>query len=257
MIFGAVWWQSSLHHHSVLSAFHYSLQGETTIEDYQDVWNRRISLVKSIKRHYNKIKNRRNHFIDPFLKGLKNEIFFVELFFTINMGGWLRKMTEIFGPEVHNCIAKIMVLGCLRKRLLEFRESRNFVRKWSYFRDISSDFVYFRITFYTTFSYNASNHSLYRMKLVIKRQLSHRVHILVEMKQGQCICPLSWSVHCNFTGEGKCNERGWACTPTLTSQDWFYPHHWMYARKQRLQLCVLCELSWGKLRQEPATRWFD
>ncbi len=52
------------------------------------------------------------------------------------------------------------------------------------------------------------------------------------MKQGQCICPLSWSVHCNFTGEG--------APPTLTSQDWFYPHHWMYARKQRLQLCVLC-----------------
>ncbi len=23
-------------------------------------------------------------------------------------------------------------------------------------------------------------------------------------------------------------------------QDWFYHHHWMYARKQRLQLCVLC-----------------
>jgi hypothetical protein len=41
----------------------------------------------------------------------------------------------------------------------------------------------------------------------------HRVHILVEMKEGQCICPLSWSVHCNFTGEGKCNERGWASTP--------------------------------------------
>ncbi len=41
----------------------------------------------------------------------------------------------------------------------------------------------------------------------------HRVHILVEMKQGECICPHSWSVHCNFTGEGKCNERGWACTP--------------------------------------------
>ncbi len=45
-------------------------------------------------------------------------------------------------------------VGCLRKRLLEFRESRNFIRKWSYFREISSDFVYFRITFYTTFSYN-------------------------------------------------------------------------------------------------------
>ncbi len=44
-------------------------------------------------------------------------------------------------------------------------------------------------------------------------RIPHRVHILVEMKQGQCICPLSWSVHSNFSGEGKCNERGWACTP--------------------------------------------
>ncbi len=36
---------------------------------------------------------------------------------------------------------------------------------------------------------------------------------LQEMKQGQCICPLSWSVHCN-TGDGKCNKRGGrACTP--------------------------------------------
>ncbi len=42
-------------------------------------------------------------------------------------------------------------LGCLRKWLLEFRESRNFIQKWSYFREISSNFVYFRITFYTTF----------------------------------------------------------------------------------------------------------
>ncbi len=36
---------------------------------------------------------------------------------------------------------------------------------------------------------------------------------LLEMKQGRCICPLSWSVHWNFAGDGKCNERGWACTP--------------------------------------------
>jgi hypothetical protein len=48
---------------------------------------------------------------------------------------------------------------------------------------------------------------------VCRYSVQHRVHILVEMKQGQCIYPLSWSVHCNFTGEGKCNERGWACTP--------------------------------------------
>jgi hypothetical protein len=31
---------------------------------------------------------------------------------------------------------------------------------------------------------------------------------LQEMKQGQCICPLSLSVHCNFTGDGKCNKKG-------------------------------------------------
>jgi hypothetical protein len=42
---------------------------------------------------------------------------------------------------------------------------------------------------------------------------NHRVHILVEMKQGQCICPLSWSIHCNFTFDGNSSERGWACTP--------------------------------------------
>ncbi len=41
----------------------------------------------------------------------------------------------------------------------------------------------------------------------------HRVHILVEMKQGQCIYPLSWSLHCNFTGDGNGSERRWACTP--------------------------------------------
>jgi hypothetical protein len=65
---------------------------------------------------------------------------------------------------------------------------------------------------------------------------------LLEMKQGYCICPLSWSVHCNFTGEGKCKERGWACTPTFTSLGYFYPHDWMYARKQPLLLCALCGL---------------
>ncbi len=71
---------------------------------------------------------------------------------------------------------------------------------------------------------------------VTRTTMSSTVHtteyiFLLEMKQGQCtrICPLSWSVHCNFTGDGKCNERGW-----------FYPHDGMYARKQPLLLCVLC-----------------
>ncbi len=42
---------------------------------------------------------------------------------------------------------------------------------------------------------------------------------LLQMKQGQCICPLIWSVHCNFIGDGKSIERGWACTPP-TSPAW-------------------------------------
>ncbi len=58
------------------------------------------------------------------------------------------------------------------------------------------------------------------------------------MKQGQCICPLSWSVHCNFTGDGKCNKKGWACTP--------YPHQprqilpsWLNVR-QKADVTTLC-----------------
>ncbi len=35
---------------------------------------------------------------------------------------------------------------------------------------------------------------------------------------------------------------GGLAPPTLTSQGQFYSHHWMYARKQRWQLCVLCGL---------------
>ncbi len=36
---------------------------------------------------------------------------------------------------------------------------------------------------------------------------------LLEMKNGQYICPLSRSVHFNFTGDSKCNEKVWACPP--------------------------------------------
>jgi hypothetical protein len=34
---------------------------------------------------------------------------------------------------------------------------------------------------------------------------------------------------------------GGRAPPTLTSQGQFYPHDLMYARKQRLLLCILCE----------------
>ncbi len=43
------------------------------------------------------------------------------------------------------------------------------------------------------------------------------------MKQGQCVCPLSWCVHCNFTGDGKCVMKGGGrAPPTLTSLGKFY-----------------------------------
>jgi hypothetical protein len=102
--------------------------------------------------------------------------------------------------------------------------------------------------YYITFKRGGSLYSsctLYRRLGVDRDKIpegggTHRVHILVEMKQGQCICPLSWSVHCNFTGEGNCSERGWACTPHPYQPGYFYPHDGMYARKRPLPLCVLC-----------------
>jgi hypothetical protein len=63
---------------------------------------------------------------------------------------------------------------------------------------------------------------------------------LQEMKQGQCICPLSWSVHCNFTGDGKCNERGWACTPH-PHQARLVLHSWLNVC-QKADVTTLCTL---------------
>ncbi len=33
----------------------------------------------------------------------------------------------------------------------------------------------------------------------------------------ECFFPLGWSKHCNFVCDGNFSERGWVCTPTLTS----------------------------------------
>jgi hypothetical protein len=67
------------------------------------------------------------------------------------------------------------------------------------------------------------------------------IRILVEMKQGQCICPLSWSVNCNFTGEGKCNERGWACTPHPHQPGLILPSSLNVRHKAAVAtLCTLC-----------------
>jgi hypothetical protein len=48
----------------------------------------------------------------------------------------------------------------------------------------------------------------------------HRVLILIEMKQGECICPLSWSVHSNFVRDGSYSERGKACSAPPPSLAW-------------------------------------
>jgi hypothetical protein len=69
---------------------------------------------------------------------------------------------------------------------------------------------------------------------------THRVHILVKMKQGQCLCPFSWSVHCNFIGEGKCNERGWACTPHPHQQGLILPSSLNV--RQKAVVATLCTL---------------
>ncbi len=55
------------------------------------------------------------------------------------------------------------------------------------------------------------------------------------------VCPLSWSVHCNFTGDGKCNERGWACTPH-PHQPWLILSSWLNVRQKAAvaTLCTLC-----------------
>ncbi len=71
----------------------------------------------------------------------------------------------------------------------------------------------------------------------------HRVHILLEMKQGQCICPFSWSVHCNLTGDGKCNERGLAGwrAPQL-SPDWANFTLMMECTPESSRYTALCTL---------------
>ncbi len=87
---------------------------------------------------------------------------------------------------------------------------------------------------------------VYKQLLICYMQY-HRVHILVEMKQGQCIWPLSWSVHCNFAGEGKCNERGWACTPHPHQPGLNLPSSLNVRQKAAVAtLCTLCAVLWTR-----------
>ncbi len=60
------------------------------------------------------------------------------------------------------------------------------------------------------------------------------------MKQGYCVCPLSWNLHCNFTGDGKCNERGWSCTPHPYQPRLLLPSWWNV--RQNTAVATLCTL---------------
>ncbi len=71
---------------------------------------------------------------------------------------------------------------------------------------------------------------------------------LQEMKQGLCIYPLSWSVHCNFTGEGKCNERARACTPPSPAWANFTLMMECTPESSVFLLCVLCGAGHALIR---------
>ncbi len=70
---------------------------------------------------------------------------------------------------------------------------------------------------------------------------AHRVHMLVELKQGECIYPLSRTVHRNFVNDGNRLKGGGRAPTTLTSQGWFFHHDGMYARNWQSPFCVYSE----------------
>ncbi len=45
------------------------------------------------------------------------------------------------------------------------------------------------------------------------RSSHHRVHIFTRYETGLACLPTQLERTLQFTGDGKCNERGWACTP--------------------------------------------
>ncbi len=64
------------------------------------------------------------------------------------------------------------------------------------------------------------------------------------------VCPLSWNVHCNFPGDGKCNKRGWACTPHPHQPELILPTTLMtectpVSSVWNSVYSVVCPLSWS------------
>jgi hypothetical protein len=78
---------------------------------------------------------------------------------------------------------------------------------------------------------------------------------LLEMKQGQCIYPLSWSIHCKYTGDGKCMvnvmKRGWACTPHPQQPGLIF-YSWLNVWQNAVTtLCTLWRKALGRRAPHP------
>ncbi len=85
-------------------------------------------------------------------------------------------------------------------------------------------------------------------------EAAHRVHIFTRDETGLVHLPTRWSVHCNFTGDGKCNERGWACTTHPYQPGLILPSWWKVRQKAAVAtLCTLCAVLLYSLCTQP---WF-
>ncbi len=75
--------------------------------------------------------------------------------------------------------------------------------------------------------------------------LFHRVHIFTRDETGLVYLPspLTWSVHCNFTGDGKCNERV-GVHPPPHQPGLILPSWWNV--RQKAAVATLCTL-WSHL----------
>ncbi len=104
---------------------------------------------------------------------------------------------------------------------------------------------YFIMTFRTQIHKKKFGKKCFR---TLQGTMSHRpLTNTSSLKIAAAYCPLIWSVrvHCNFTGDGKCNKRGWACTPHPHQPRQILPS-WLNVR-QKAYVTSLCTL-WSQVR---------
>ncbi len=92
----------------------------------------------------------------------------------------------------------------------------------------------------------ASERKLRKVRYTTHRQAgvgrsTHRVHIITRDEKGLAYLPTQLKrIHCNFTGDGKCKERGWACTPHPHQPGLILPSWWNV--RQKAAFATLCTL---------------